>query len=173
MNKHIDLLTGTVTVERSPDAVGRTLHLVDIENLSGGPAAPRHHHVDAWRQYERRAELRAEDHVIIAACERVMSGLMFELPSYVSKHIARGADGADRMLLEAGDPVWVASRFGRVVIGSGDHAFAPFGRTVQGLGTSVVVVSGVGHRSKDLVGEGFGVRAIDLWVPQDELGLIV
>ena len=173
MNQHIDLITGTVTIERSPDAIGRSLHLVDIENLSGGPAAPPHRHVDAWREYVRRAELRAQDHVIVAACERVMSSLVFELPSYVSKHIAHGADGADRMLLEAGDPLWVASRFGRVVIGSGDHAFAPFGRTIQALGTNVVVVSGAGYRSKELVGEGFGMRAIDLGAPEADLGLIV
>jgi len=175
MTTTIDLTASTPTVIRSADAQGRTLHLVDIENLSGGPKMPSDRHLVAWRAYARRAGVRDTDQVVVAACERVMRTLMFELPSWVSKHSAVGADGADRVLLGVGTPGWVAQRFGRVVIGSGDHAFASFGRELQVLGVHVVVVSGAGHRSRDLAGNGFGIRSIDLGrLPaQDDLGLIV
>ena len=175
MTTTIDLTTPTPTVIRSADAQNRTLHLVDIENLSGGPTVRPGRHVDAWRAFVRRAGVRDTDQVVVAACERVMRTLMFELPSWVSKHSAIGADGADRVLLDVGTPGWIAQRFGRVVIGSGDHAFAELGRELLALGVQVIVVSGAGHRSRDLVGQGFGIRSIDLGrrPEQDDLGLIV
>ncbi len=172
MNQLIDLITGTVTIERSPDAIGRSLHLVDIENLSGGPRRTLEEHLAAYRAYERRAEVGPRDHVVVAACGRVMRSLGFELPTRILQRTANGADGADRVLLAHDTPERIAARYERLVIGSGDGAFAELGLTVQALGVAVVCVTGRGFRSVELTGRGFGMRALDLGAP-DDLALIV
>ena len=172
MNQLIDITTGIVTIERSPDAIGRALHLVDIENLSGGPHRPLADHLAAYRSYVQRAEVGPRDHVVVAACGLVMRSLGFELPSRVLQRTANGADGADLALLGHATPEHIASRYERLVIGSGDGAFAALGRTVQALGADVVCVTGRGFRSVALTGHGFGMRALDLGAP-DDLALIV
>jgi hypothetical protein len=39
--------------------------------------------------------------------------------------VGRGIDGADRALLAAVEPAFAASHYDRVLVASGDHAFAP------------------------------------------------
>jgi hypothetical protein len=59
-----------------------------------------------------------------AASHYVMRRVMFDLPRDLRKLPAGGGpDAADARLLEDVDPEWVAERFDRVVIGSGDHIF--------------------------------------------------
>lgn len=171
MNRIIDLTTVTVTVERSPDARGRTLHLVDIENLSGGPRRTPDEHLAAYRTYERRAEVRPGDHVVVAACGLVMDALAFRLPPGISVRKANGVDGADRALLSVDTPERIAQRYERLVIGSGDGGFLGLAHAAQALGVHVVMLSGRGRRSVVLSGKGFGIRTLG---PLDhELGLIV
>lgn len=53
-----------------------------------------------------------------------------------------GPDGADLALLdEVRDYKWVAERFHRIVIGSGDGIFAELAAALTGLGVHVGVVS--------------------------------
>jgi len=172
MTTTIDLTTGTPTITRSADARGRTLHLVDIENLSGGPQRTLDEHLGAYRAYERGAEVRRDDQVVVAACGLVMQSLAFELPTGILQRTANGSDGADRALLAHDTPERIALRFERLVIGSGDHAFVDLALAVQELGVTVVVITGRGFRSVDFVGHGFGLRTLDLG-PSDELALIV
>jgi hypothetical protein len=171
MTLHIDLTTGTVT--RSADAAGRTLHLVDIENLSGGPQRTPAEHAAAYRAYERRAELRTGDQVVVAACGRVMRDLAFSLPSGIARRVANGDDGADRVLLGFGTAEFIAERFERLVIGSGDHGFLGLALAAQALGVHVVILSGRGFRSATLQGRGFGIRSLGaLRLDEAELELI-
>lgn len=126
--------------EADPSA-GRTLHLVDIENLAGGPAR-----VDRWfapslRQYRAAATPRSDDHVVLAADRTVYARTAWDVDRAWTYRFGTGPDGADRALLEAADPRWVADRFRRVVIGSGDHAFAPLAADLLDRGLEVVVVS--------------------------------
>ena len=171
MNQLIDLTTGTVTIERSPDAIGRALHLVDIENLSGGPRRTLEEHVAAYRTYVRRAEVGPRDHVVVAACGLVMDSLAFHLPPGISKRKANGVDGADRALLAVDTPERIAERYERLVIGSGDHGFLGLALAAQALGVHVVILSGRGKRSAVLSGKGLGIRKLGRL--DDELGLIV
>lgn len=171
MNKLIDLTTGTVTVERSPDAIGRSLHLVDIENLSGGPRRPLADHLAAYRTYERRAGVRAGDQVVVAACGLVMDELAFHLPSGISRRKANGVDGADRALLAVDTPERIAARYERLVIGSGDHGFLGLALAARNLGVHVVILSGRGKRSGALSGHGLGIRPLGRF--DDDLALIV
>lgn len=119
----------------------RTLHLVDIENLAGGPAR-----VDRWfgsalRQYQAVAEPRPVDHVVMAADRTVYARTAWDVDPGWTYRFGIGPDGADRALLDAADPGWVHGRFDRVVVGSGDHAFAPLVVDLLGRGVPVTVVS--------------------------------
>jgi hypothetical protein len=171
MTTTIDLTTDIPTITRSADALGRTLHLVDIENLSGGPQRTLEEHLHAYRAYVRRAEVGHDDQIVVAACGKVMRSLAFELPSGILQRTANGSDGADRALLAHDTPERIALRFERLVIGSGDHAFVDLALAVQAMGVTVVVVSGRGFRSAEFGGHGFGVRNLDLGT-SDDMALI-
>jgi uncharacterized LabA/DUF88 family protein len=55
----------------------------------------------------------------------------------------------------------VAKRFGRIVIGSGDHIFATRARTIRDLGVHVTVVARSDSLAGALQGHGFGIRILD------------
>jgi uncharacterized LabA/DUF88 family protein len=62
-----------------------------------------------------------------------------EVPCNV--HACKGEDGADMMLLSLAEPDFVAGRYDRVVIGSGDGVFATLAHAVQERGVDVLVVA--------------------------------
>jgi hypothetical protein len=127
----------------------RTLHLVDIENLAGGPRR-----VDRWfstavREFRLAAGVARDDHVVMAADQSLWKRTAFSfrdgryLPAF-------GRDGADRRLLDAAPPEWVAERFDRLVIGSGDHAVAPMAAAAAARGVGVTVVARPRQLSREL-----------------------
>jgi hypothetical protein len=126
---------------------GRSLHLVDIENLVGGARAYRCSVADALEQYRTLAGFQEGDHVVIAAC----SGLAFRagcLWAGARILVAHGPDGADLALLdEIITPESIAARFDRVVIGSGDGIFVESISALRRLGISVGVVAPIGGLS--------------------------
>ena len=128
---------------------GRTLHLVDIENLAGGSAADAAVVAEAVERYRRTIAVTDDDHVIVGSGPTlaVTAGRAWPGARLV---LGRGVDGADRALLEATDPAFVAARFDRVVIGSGDHAFAPLVAELRRRGTAVVVTRREGTTSVEL-----------------------
>lgn len=146
-------MTATITATR-------TLHLVDIENLVGDPCATKATVLDALHRYLETSGHRDGDHVVIAANPGLMAGLAFELPVPCNVHAARGADGADRVLLAQADPAFVASRYDRLVIGSGDGAFVPVALAVRDRGVPVVVVAHPRSLSSRLRGAGLGIRPL-------------
>ena len=119
---------------------GRALHLVDVENLAGGPGR-----VDLWftpamREYLAVAEPSESDQMITAADISLWRRTAFDVP--VGRYLpGRGPDGADHALLDAAPPEWVSNRFDRLVIGSGDHAFTALALAVRSAGVEVVVVT--------------------------------
>ena len=157
------------TIDLTTDRTGRTLHLVDLENLSGGPSRPADEHARSWRAYEDAAGIAVGDQVVVAASGRTMRDAVWFLPTGIASRSANGADGADRVLLEVGDAAWIASRFDRLVIGSGDHAFAELADAVQALGVEVEVVVGVGWCSSLYRRAGHTVRHLR----HDDLALAV
>src|SRR4051812_14471354 len=104
----------------------RTLHLVDLENLVGDPmasGAAALDALDALDRYLTTAGHQDGDHVVLAANPGLVRTVMFDLPVPCNAHAVPGTDGADLMLLEQAEPGFVAARFGRLVVGSGDHEF--------------------------------------------------
>ena len=75
-------------------------------------------------------------------------------------HAARGEDGADLVLLAQAEPCRVAARYDRLVIGSGDAAFADTALAVRDLDTPVAVVARPGSMSSRFRGVGLGVRLL-------------
>src|SRR6186997_242146 len=108
----------------SPLPLGRTLHLLDVENLAGSPVPDRAALTAVGAAYRSAVTVRRGDHVLVGCDIRTMldAGLAWPGARLVPGH---GPDGADLALLDAADPGWVATHYTRVVVGSGDHAFTP------------------------------------------------
>jgi hypothetical protein len=126
---------------------GRTLHLVDIENLVGGSDASCMGIRQASGAYREAAPVRAGDHVIVGAGSTLLvpAGLVWSGAQLV---LGSGPDGADRALLQrVSDVEWVASHFDRVVLGSGDGIFADLLASLRRLGVAVGVVGPAGSIS--------------------------
>ena len=103
---------------------GRTLHLVDAENLMGGPLAGDRALRGALQTYAVLAVVHPMDHVIVGVNPALALSVSDVWPE-ARLVIGRGRDGADNALLSAVSEVdWMASRYDRLVVGSGDHAFA-------------------------------------------------
>jgi hypothetical protein len=137
----------------------RSLHLVDLENVCGGAhAVPGDAVAGLWR-YLDVAGWRDDDHVVIAAHPSLVIAVGFARLVPARLLPATGVDGADLALLRhvaAGD---VAARYDRVVVGSGDHAFAALIEALADLGVDVSVVARPGSVSHEL------------FVHRDRLGL--
>lgn len=122
--------------------IGRTLHLVDIENLAATSRLDRPTAEQTVAAYRRRIAIHDGDHVVVAADVRnaVPAGLAWG-PG-IRLRAGVGHDGADAELLDAAaDADWVADHYSRVVIGSGDHAFAELAVALRARGVAVVVVA--------------------------------
>lgn len=120
---------------------GRTLHIVDVENLCGGPEFVRGNGTSVARSYRRVVGLTRGDHVIVGSNPNLLFECRDCFPGarLVGGH---GPDGADQALLEAmSDVDWVAARFDRVVIASGDHCFAHLAAALKERGIMVGVVA--------------------------------
>lgn len=104
---------------------GRTLHLLDIENLLAGQICPGDV-TRLWQAYTAWVKPAGHDHIVVAYGPTGAARSAFELPAQVATRIgAPGPDSADHVLLALiEDPAWVAARYTNVVIASADHIFA-------------------------------------------------
>ena len=104
---------------------GRTLHLVDADNLLGDPTTVDRELIESvFLQYRNASGFRDGDQVVVATGRNGLH--VFEVEAAwpgVSHRRRSGADGADLELLEEADWAARSGRFGRVVIGSGDRIF--------------------------------------------------
>ena len=81
-----------------------------------------------------------------------------------------GPDGADKALLDkVKDHGFIRRRYYRIVIGSGDHAFADTARMFVGYGLRVDVVSRRTALSKALLAVASSVRIVPDYDEPDEL----
>lgn len=129
---------------------GRTLHVVDIENICGGPDQVRTSGKESAAAFSRAAGVAPGDHMLVACNPALLFHSRDRFPGarLVGAH---GPDGADRALLGALTNVdWIAARFDRVVIGSGDHCFAPVVTALRARGIMVGVVAREGSISGSL-----------------------
>jgi hypothetical protein len=129
---------------------GRTLHLIDVENLAGGPHVSAEVAHAAIDHYQRTAQWQPTDLTRLACNPWLFMKLAFDLPAGGLTRFGHGADGADRALLAGLDPETVTRRFHRLVIGSGDHCFTDLAAGVRALGGDAWVISRHGSLSRDL-----------------------
>lgn len=140
---------------RHPSAHPRTLHLLDIENLAGGVSsrsgpAPSIAFPAAIRAYQQTVTMAETDQAVVACHPNLAFHAKGAIPR--ARLIVRGGEnGADLALLDAvADEKWVANRFDRVIIGSGDAIFLPLMRRLQGFGISVGAIALVSSFSGEL-----------------------
>ena len=147
---HLALYPERLICRASHVREGRTLHLLDLENLCGGPDRIRSCKRAVVDLYRTSAGIAQDDHVVIGTnpgslidCFDILLG---------SQLVGRsGPDGADQALLDVvRDIDWVARRFDRVVFGSGDHCFAPSAAALRARGILVGVVARAGSVSRCL-----------------------
>lgn len=120
----------------------RTLCLVDIENMACNSRVQQAKVSRIQRRLSATAGLNHDDHVVIAAGPLSAQAAWRGWKGAARRLLGRGQDGADRALLAAVDDLqWVADRFDRVVIASGDHIFAPTVAALQTRGIDVLVVA--------------------------------
>lgn len=126
---------------------GRSLHLVDVENLMGGPTRGDLVLRRTLAEYREAATVRPGDHVIIGANPQVGIVAKASWPG-ARLVVRRGADGADFALLECVQDVdFIAARYDRIVVGSGDAAFDLVATQYRGCGLAVGVVARRGSLS--------------------------
>jgi hypothetical protein len=154
-----------LTPTASRDYPGRTLHLIDIENLAGS-ALPSSNHVRQLRGlYRQHVGVGGMDQVVVAC-----SHLAFKLAGFGwldARHVVRsGPDGADLELLDVIYRENVGDRFSRVAIASGDGAFAEAAAALVGCGCRVMVVSRRGSLSARLAFAAHEVIYLDGGEPE-------
>lgn len=127
----------------------RALHLLDVENLCGPHRDPQV--VSAVCASYLTSQVAPGDHLVAATGPALAATAWFALPARTRRLVGHGLDGADLALLTAcGTPAWIAQRYTRLVIASGDRAFALLARAATTAGVQVSVVTGHGRLSHAL-----------------------
>ncbi len=112
-----------MTTARTARAAPRTLHVVDADNLTGGPTEHQCVADRAARLYRAAAGVRDGDLVVVGSDLRSAAVTAFAWPGARLLRTT-GTDAVDRLLLEDLVPSLVVGRVERVVLGSGDGIFA-------------------------------------------------
>lgn len=115
----------------------RASHIIDIENLTGSWLSPERV-TAAWASYAARFKIKPGDAVMVGCGRDQARHVAFRIPSWVRLVIGeRGADAADRALIDHVDVAFTARRYKAVVIGSADGAFAPLAAELGAAGCAV------------------------------------
>lgn len=126
----------------------RTLHLVDADNLTGGPTEAECVARRAAETYRATAGARPGDQTVVGSDFRSAAVTAFAWPGVMVIRTT-GTDAVDHALIAQLDPAHVAGRFGRVVVGSGDGIYADAMISLRDAGVTIEVVAprnGISHR---------------------------
>jgi hypothetical protein len=118
----------------------RSLHVVDIENLTGDARPSLALVTETQGRYLARLNLGADDQVVMAASHRGLLDAACGWP-HARYRVRSGKNGADLELLDVLEHENVAARFRHVVIGSGDGIFIRSAARLAAGGVRVTVVS--------------------------------
>jgi hypothetical protein len=132
--------------------LGRTLHLVDIENLLWQPPklVTGDQAVRVFWQYLKVAGWQSGDSVVIASNPALMSRIAFQLEDVPCRKLcAWGESAADQLLLGA-VPNNIEARYTRVIVGSGDHIFSALINELSGSKVRTLVIANTGAVSWQL-----------------------
>jgi hypothetical protein len=139
----------------------RTIHLVDIENLLGGPSPTITSVQRLKSQYTSIAPVLRDDLVTVASSHHAALAWWYEWGP-ARRLLRSGPDGADLALLDVLANERVAERFEHIVIGSGNGIFAEPVARLHALGRLVTVVVRRGdHLSRRLRLASTDVRFLD------------
>lgn len=131
--------------------LGPAVHLLDAENLLGGPAATPDAVGHLWRTYRYGIPTAERDQFRMGVSRFVARRAALALPGHgVRLLVASGGVGAEEVLIESIDLEHLARRYDRLVIASGDHRFTPLARAARELELHVHVVVGVGACARSL-----------------------
>jgi hypothetical protein len=135
---------------------GRTLHLVDLENLLGDRRKEAVA-LDGLRRYLARSRWEEGDQVLVAAHPEIIRQVGFAPPVPCSLHATAGDDAADQMLLAHAPVELIVRRYSRLVVGSGDGIFVARARAARAGGVGVAIVTRVDGCSTRFRRRGFSV----------------
>lgn len=150
--------------EEVGDKAGRVLHLIDLENLVGSADFSREEAARVHRGYVQVAPSGTIDQMVLATSHHAAASAWFGWPATARRLVRSGENGADLALLHVLACESVATRFDRVVIGSGDGIFAYEAARLQAAGVVVTVVTLHGALSRQL---GFAVRDVRYFEPSE------
>ncbi|WP_424348044.1 NYN domain-containing protein [Kocuria sp. CH-021] len=120
---------------------GRALFVIDIENMVGSCRLDVADVARTRTRIHAAVNLGAGDHTVIAASHYNAEAAYFGWAGPAQRLARSGKDGADLALLEViDDAAWVAHRYERVVLASGDHAFAYAVAALKAAGVQVLVI---------------------------------
>ncbi|MFC0582483.1 NYN domain-containing protein [Micrococcoides hystricis] len=145
--KHLQALP-SIEVPETPetdldlDPQVRTLCLVDIENMTCGSELRHAEVARLQRRIEMTAALNESAQTVIACGPSRAEVVWLGWKGSAKRLLGEGINGADIALLETVEDIhWVANRFERVVIASGDHIFASTVAALKALGVKVLVIA--------------------------------
>jgi hypothetical protein len=151
-----------IAEQSAPDPrSGRVLHLVDAENLLGGPGFTPAQAISVRAAYEAVAPSGVVNQVVVSTSQYAAPPTWFAWPRSVRRLVRSGPDGADQALLAVIDNEHLEARFDRVVLGSGDGIFAYAVARLQARGCPVTVVSRPGSLSRRLRLAALDIRLIE------------
>lgn len=128
----------------------RVLHLLDGENLLGGPDVSLAAARQACAAYGAVAPHGDNEQYVVASSHRAARNQWFAWPACARRLVRSGPDGADLELLRVINEEDIAARYDHVVIGSGDGIFAFPAARLQSAGCTVTVVSRGDSLSREL-----------------------
>jgi hypothetical protein len=122
------------------DLATRALHLLDVEYLGCGPTFSAGDLDLVLERYRTSAEWHEGDHLVGAASNWVYVRIAFDLAATDIRLIPAGGgpDAADLRLIDEAHTIDV-TRYGRVVIASGDHRFTDLAIELTGRDIEVWV----------------------------------
>ena len=122
----------------------RTAYFLDLDNLAGSGRPSKEQIEEVLKSFEAEFQPERSDQVFCCGTHTSAMWAGFARPGYVTRS-GVGRDGADRRILEMADPSFLATRFQKVVIGSGDGAFAELVEELRANGLEVELMTGRGR----------------------------
>lgn len=119
---------------------GRTLHLIDVENLAGAGCLDTAGVSEICAWYQHWVGVGAVDQVVVACNPMALLDAALGWPG-AQYRVRSGPDGADLELLDVLRHENVLERFSRFVIASGDGVFADAAAHLAAAGHWVTIVS--------------------------------
>lgn len=149
-----------MTITPTAPTVLRTLHVVDLDNLTGGPTEHQCVADEAARRYRMAAGIRPRDLAVVGSDLRSAAVAAF---AWHGARLVRttGIDAVDHLLLDELAPSFVRGRVRRVVLGSGDGIFAERLSQLRSMGVRVQVIAPVRSVSRRIVSAADHVTLVE------------